>query len=267
MVIREIAKPLEIFRSQKSFDDWSADDMRSGDLSEQTLKQRFGLIAVSDRVDCYSFKKLNHHYGSMPTLSREQTGAILFDQFRFEIGKFAWGQYRDIIKRMIDHMQFKNGQSWHDPQLDLAYKNLIINNKSQASALELIRLTLTNFADWHNGLNKSSFSKAFTKMHLPKFLRFEDNYNGLGISVHDINSTRIMLDRLDFNGDTWIADITFIGQDHFGLDKTDIQKAKFKYLPAFRIWFVLQRYQKLAWKPFLVNIKAKVTITGKNQFR
>lgn len=95
--MRGISKELEIFRSRKPFNDRLADDMLSGDMSEERLKQKFGLIAVSDRVDCYSFKKLNHNYGKMPILQREQAAAILFDQLRYEAGTFAWGKYRNLI--------------------------------------------------------------------------------------------------------------------------------------------------------------------------
>jgi uncharacterized protein (TIGR03034 family) len=61
----------------------------------------------------------------------------------------------------------------------------------------------------------------------------------------------------------YVAKVTFTGQDHFGLDKTDITSMKFHYIRAFRIWFVLHRWEKVAYKPFFTNMKAALEISGR----
>ncbi|QKJ86885.1 DUF3289 domain-containing protein [Paramixta manurensis] len=38
--------------------------------------------------------------------------------------------------------------------------------------------------------------------------------------------------------------------------------AKLLYLRAFRIWFVLQRWDNLGFKPFFTNMQASITISG-----
>lgn len=262
--MRGIAKPLELFRSRKPFNDRRADDMLYGDMSEETLKQRYGLIAVSDRVDCYTFKKLHlPAYGNMPILSREQAAARLFDQLRFEASRFAfWGPYTNIVQRMFKHMQYNDGRDFNDAQVNLAYKRVIETNNSKTSTKMLIRDTLSKFVRWDQGLTGSDFKENLLKSHLPKFDRWIDRINGLGISIHEVNSTKITLESLRFEGNKFTAVIHYKGQDHFGLDTTDIQDARFKYLLMFRAWFVLQRYHKLAYKPFLVNMEARITITG-----
>ena len=108
------------------------------------------------------------------------------------------------------------------------------------------------------------FASKFTNAHLPKFSRFEDNINGLGISIHEVNSTQINLESLIFKGNRFTAVIHYKGQDHFGLDINDISNVNFHYLQIFRIWFVLQRYKKLVYRPFFTNFEAKVTIAGEN---
>jgi uncharacterized protein (TIGR03034 family) len=83
------------------------------------------------------------------------------------------------------------------------------------------------------------------------------------MSIHDIHATNILINQLDITDNGYIAKITFTGQDHFGLDKTDIQNPKFHYIRAFRIWFILQRWEYFAFKPFLTNMKAEFEINSR----
>ncbi|WP_342753706.1 DUF3289 family protein [Pantoea sp. MBD-2R] len=264
--MRGIAKSLEIFCSKKSFQDRMTDDMRYGDISEKTLKQKYGLIAVSDRVDPYSFKKLHlPAYGNMPILSREETAAILFEQLQFEAARFAfWGPYKNIIKKVFNHMQLNDGRDFYDAEMSQAYKRMIESDISVTSTKMAIINTLNTFNKWNRGLSARDFSQNISQSHLPIFKRPTDRINGLGISIHQINSTKIIIERLQFEGNKYTATLLFRGQDHFGLDTTDIQDVRFKYLQIFRIWFVLQRYEKLAYKPFFTNMEARINITGEN---
>ncbi|WP_437433330.1 DUF3289 family protein [Yokenella regensburgei] len=92
-------------------------------------------------------------------------------------------------------------------------------------------------------------------MH-PKFNRWADSFNELGMSIHDIYATKIQLTKLDTTENGYVAKIIFTGQHHFGLDKSDIMNMKFHYIKAFRIWFVLQRWENFAFEHFLTNMKA-----------
>ena len=58
---------------------------------------------------------------------------------------------------------------------------------------------------------------------LNKFNDFEDSFNGLGISVHDISAQKISLLSFQKYAIGWSATIHFVAQDHFGLDVTDIK--------------------------------------------
>lgn len=84
----------------------------------------------------------------------------------------------------------------------------------------------------------------------------------MGITVHDINSTEIIIESVEVENKKYTAVIRFKAQDHFGLDSDDILKLKFNAISFFRIWFVLQRYQKFAFKPFFTNFEAIVEIKG-----
>ncbi|WP_380177976.1 DUF3289 family protein [Kalamiella sp. sgz302252] len=264
--MRGIAQPLEIFRSRNPFNDYSADDMQCGDMSAEVLKQRYGLIAVSNRVDPYSFKKLSFpSYSAMPTLNRTQAAAILFEQLHFEAGRFALGgPYAQTIQRMLTHFQYGDGEAFQDPLINQAYQRMIECDNAESSAKMLILDILKRFNNWDSGLSKNNFSSNFIKAHLPRFNRLVDCINGLGLSIHGINSTRIRLESLKFSGNKFTAVLHYQAQDHFGLDTTDIQDSRFKYLLFFRVWFVLQRYKLLAYKPFFTNMEARVTVTGVN---
>jgi uncharacterized protein (TIGR03034 family) len=103
-----------------------------------------------------------------------------------------------------------------------------------------------------------------SRSHLPKYTRWKDWINKLGISLHDINSTEISIEKLSFQGNKYNAVIKYKAQDHFGLDKEYILKSKFNSITFFRIWFVLQRARHFAQKPFFTNFEATLTLTGEN---
>ena len=84
----------------------------------------------------------------------------------------------------------------------------------------------------------------------------------MGITVHDTWASHITLKSLNISHDSYRALIHYKVQGHFGLDVKDIGKLKFDLFRFFRIWFVLQRYNKFAFKPFMTNMEATVEITG-----
>lgn len=92
-----------------------------------------------------------------------------------------------------------------------------------------------------------------------------DKINGLAITVHDIHAVKIDLLNLDVGEANWHATVRFQGQDHFGLDVEDIKKKMFNQFQFFRIWFVLQRYTRFGFRPFLTNMEAIVDIEGGTQ--
>ncbi len=98
---------------------------------------------------------------------------------------------------------------------------------------------------------------------MPKFNRFIDKFNGLGISVHDIYAQKISLVRLQRYANSWEGGLFFKGQDHFGLGKEDITNALYAQFRFFRIWFFLQRHRDYAYKPFMTNFSTHVIIKGR----
>jgi len=103
---------------------------------------------------------------------------------------------------------------------------------------------------------------AILSAKLPKFDRFQDHYNGMGITVHDTWATHITIKSLQVDNDRFRAIVHYRIQDHFGLDSDDISKFKFNQFRFFRIWFVLQRFNQFCFKPFITNMAATVEVTG-----
>lgn len=274
----EITLPCTLFETQRWMDDYGAADMRCGDLSEAQLKNQFNLQDVSTRVDPYTLTRITPFtqpqsmfygmHGAGEKVSREECIKLLFDEMRHLSTPFAaYGPYRHLISKMISHMQYGNGKPFQDSQLDAALKEQIINDNSpEKSSRFLIGAAIANTINWSTGSLESkklsAIQAAIQKSVLPKFMSINDSFNGLGISVHDIYAFRIVLQSLEITGNSYRAVLHYHAQDHFGLDNSDINQSRFNHLRFFRIWFVLQRYEKLAIRPFMTNMAAEVEVLG-----
>ena len=258
-------QPLMIFTTQKRFNDRTADDMKYGDFDMATLKSRFHLDQVSTYIDWATYRPSYKHPSirNIPAVSKEKAIAMLFDELRGASRLFSFrGPYQGLIVDLFSHMQHRNGTDFQDVRLNQAYKSLIENDKESSSILSRIKNTLDTFDFNSSKLTKDDFSLAFKTAHLPKYVRWKDWINGLGITVHDINSTEISIESLSIHKNKYTVTVKFVAQDHFGLDSDDISKIKFNSITFFRIWFVLQRYNKFSYKPFFTNFEAQVTISG-----
>ncbi|RUT64834.1 hypothetical protein CKG00_17000 (plasmid) [Morganella morganii] len=103
------------------------------------------------------------------------------------------------------------------------------------------------------GLNKTLF---------PAYNRWQDLKKRTPVMLNDTWATEITLDSLHIKSNHFTAQLSYQLQGHFGLSTADMKRygdsSRF-----FRIWYVLQRYKKFAFKPFVINIKATTEIKGK----
>jgi len=192
---------------------------------------------------------------------------MLFDEFRSLSRKFSlYGPYSHLIEKMITHMQNGNGTPFRDISLDRALKEQILNDRTDNSTFLRIKRIISKNTDWNNRFYPSEMRGEITRIildsKLPKFDRFQDNYNGMGITVHDTWATHITIKSLHIDNNRYRAVVHYKVQDHFGLDSDDILKTKFSQFHFFRIWFVLQRYNQFGFKPYMTNMEATVEITG-----
>ncbi|MBT0725916.1 DUF3289 family protein [Rosenbergiella australiborealis] len=269
--------PYTLFQTRNRMDDYGAKDMRCGDLTEAQLTSHYGLVDVSTRANPYTFTKItpfnqpqSMFYGSRgegEKITRQQCVAMLFDEFRDLSRLFSvYGPYRHLIEKMITHMQYGNGKPFRDMLLNSALEAHILNDKTENSTLSKIKNALIENIDWVNKYypekETDELRKAILSGKLPKFDRFQDNFNGMGITVHDTWATHITLKSLHIDNDRYRAVVNYKMQDHFGLDSDDILKIKFRQFHFFRIWFVLQRYNQFGFKPFMTDMDAIVEIIG-----
>ncbi|MFC0139954.1 YPO3983 family protein [Erwinia mallotivora] len=269
--------PCTIFRTQNRMDDYGAKDMRCGDLTEAQLKTQFNLLDVSTRANPYTLTRItpftqpqSMFYGSRgggEKMTRQQCASILFDEFRQLSRLFSiYGPYRHLIEQMITHMQNGNGSPFRSMYLDSALKEHILNDKTENSTLARLKEVIGKNIDWGNKYypvrENEELRSAIMDGKLPKFDRFQDNFNGIGITVHDTWATHITIKSLHISNDSYRAVVHYNVQDHFGLDVDDISKFKFNQFRFFRIWFVLQRYNQFGFRPFMTNMEATVEITG-----
>ena len=270
--------PCTIFKTQKRMDDYGAEDMRYGDLTESQLKNEFHLLDVSSRIDPYLLTEItpfrqphSRFYGSRGAGAKHSSAecaAILFDEMRHLSQSFAiYGPYKDLIEEMISHMQHGDGAPFSSHSLDSALRMHIVNDESSENSTRLLLKKVFNKnIDWENkffpATDKEELRKSILEGKLPKFDRFQDNINGMGITVHDTWATHITIESLHIENNHYHASIKYKVQDHFGLDARDILKSKFTLFRFFRIWFVLQRYNQFAFKPFITDMTATVEING-----
>ncbi len=266
--------PLCIFKTRNRMDDYGAADMKNGDLTEAELKGKFNLRGVSVTLDPYTGEKTPtsfamDHFNQKPKekVNKAEVARVLFDEFRHLSDTFSFsGKYQSIMRKMITHMQINNGAPFRDLLLDSALKEQILSDKSKKSSLVIIQSILEKTINWKEGHyssnDESILSDAVKKSILPRFNRWKDRANGLGITVHAIHATHITIKSLKIDGDMFHATVHYRSQDHFGLDDTDVLDPFYRQFRIFHIWFVLQRWKGLGYKPFLTNMEATLEITG-----
>ncbi|MBT0725531.1 DUF3289 family protein [Rosenbergiella sp. S61] len=270
--------PCSLFKTQNRMDDYGAKDMRCGDLTEAQLKSHYRLVDVSTRANPYTLTKItpftqpqsmfHGSRGEGEKITRQQCTNSLFDEFRDLSRLFSiYGPYKHLIEKMITHMQYGNGKPFRHMLLDSALKvHILSDNSTENSTRLLLKEAIGVNIDWPNNVypaeKKALLRDAILDGKLPRFDRFQDNFNGMGITVHDTWATHITIKSLQVDNDRYRAVVHYKVQDHFGLDIEDIGKLQFNFFRFFRIWFVLQRCNKFAFKPFMTNMESTIEITG-----
>ena len=273
--------PQVVFTTQRKFNDYGTCDMRYGDLSESRLKREFSLANVSDLVDPFTLTKLtafdnpqsrfSGSYGQGhrgKSISIQDCASLLFEEMQIKSLPYSFvGSNKYLINKLLRHFQLSTGTPFSDPQLNFAYTNKIINDNSLNGVKNSIYQEIDEHVDYSNYFYPQDripeLGKIISSRTLPKFdSPLLDKINGMGVSIHDIHATKIEILYLNVDSKGWNARIKFIGQDHFGLDNEDIRKKKFKQFQFFKIWFILQHYDKFGFRPFFTNMEAIIDLRG-----
>lgn len=241
--------------------DFTADDMRYGDLTkEQILAQgklnRVNVFGEEFKINLFNFNKtVDEHFASMDSMAYWT----------------AWGEYAPLIRIMIDKFRKNEGGVLRHELLNKAFLEHGTTKECVGTIKKIIQ-KIFHKNEYNilkgNDINKITLDIA-EQVILPKFTDL-DWFNGLGITIHDTYSTKIYLDDFEiletdtgvFHRKSFKARLTFQIQDHFGLDIADVNGKAFELLPWFCSWFILQRYRNYGFKPFINESNLSIWIEG-----
>ena len=236
-----------IYHTKRQMDDYSADDLQSGDMTMGAIMKLGEAYNFAFSVDAFAYPSSVH-----------------FGILRAAVQLVSIGEYGSIIGKLINHFEGSSGATYTDPLLDKAMKTHVttqtFTNQIQALIGERLAagdgvLSPDDREPIEAGVNSS--------VSLPKFDTLADWVNGLGIAVHDVYAVRVELTELEYKGREFRGILTYKVQDHFGLDDLDVNGGKkFEYLAPFRSWFLLQRYNRYAYKPFITEMNFTTDIKG-----
>lgn len=263
--------PFTLFQTQKRMNAYDASDMQCGDLSADQLRRFYRLERVSGLTDPWQSERTDFPISSFAVMRLKMRNTAiarrLFEEFRRDSLPVSFLGYRGLFVDLLDHFQHGDGEPFANGRLDQAYKALIVKSSTTGkNSVAILTLHLEKSIDWKKGIlplaASSVLNKALQNSYLPKFDRWQDNINGMGISVHDIFATHITLKSCTIKENSFQATVRYQSQDHFGLDDNDIMDPRFHNINIFRIWFVLQRWKNFAFKPFMTNMSADIEISG-----
>ncbi|WP_426817095.1 DUF3289 family protein [Winslowiella sp. 2C04] len=246
-----IRLPIRLFETQKRMNDYKAEDMKFGDLTQFFLQEYYQPNNISKNINPFTHP------------NRDESARILFDEFRQLSDTFSFiGPYKGLIRSLIDHMQHNTGKKFTDKLMDDA----LAGHSSMDDSLNKINKAMIKLIDWDARIYSQQdfygLEDAIRKSVLPKFNEKLDRINGLTISIHDTWSTHITLNSLEITGDRYKAKVHYRIQDHFGLDDNDINDWLYKQFRIFRIWFTLQRWEGYGFKPFITEMNATMAVEG-----
>ncbi|WP_024872093.1 DUF3289 family protein [Tolumonas lignilytica] len=251
--LSDLHLPQVIFQSQHPMDDMTADDMQSGDMSKEEI-MNLGMFKP--------FSKLRYEF--------ELPASDHFTNFRLFAGLVSSGEYSPLTKMMIDRFEQNTGNK---------FTHFLLNKAASEheNTKKVVKHIQNAFSEKINekcgeltedDLKGIWYELAHGKhiIHLPGFDTWPDWFNGLGITVHGIWSLQLSLKemQIDIISRTFNGVVSFKAQDHFGLNVDDIDGHKyFEFLRIFRAWFILQRYKKFGYKPFITEMNHVQNISGK----
>lgn len=264
--------PGVVYRTQHRFSDYATENMKCGDLTERQIRKDYGLDDVSDVVNPWTGEEISmFSVFSKPRIrNKREVAQLLFNEFlQLSLPVYYFGK-RQLCIDLVKHFYNGRGNCFSSPFLDSAYKERILSDISEKdSSLMAIKKTINDGINFNYRTFSQSPDNNFTQnIHrtlLPKFGRYKDYFNDLGMSVHDVYATNIELIRLEISSDKFMATVKCTGQDHFGLDRNDIMNKKFHYIRAFRIWFILQHWQNFGFKPCFTNMSATISFEGERK--
>lgn len=240
-----LSLPVIIYKTKRQMNDYKAPDMLYGDLTKEKI-----LALYTSTV-----KK------GLMLASMGSSESNLWLNFKILTEAVSWGQYAPLIRQMVERMKNNTGGKFTHHLMNKA----LAEHSTTKNSLSKIKEIISGVLRKNNGklyiTDLNYIKERISQTKLPKFDDY-DWFNGLGIIIHDTWSTHITLHSLIVNDKKFKATISYLIQDHFGLDNDDINSKHFENLAGFRAWFLLQRWDKYGYKPFINEMTTTQTVEG-----
>ena len=174
--------------------------------------------------------------------------AILWKEFEsMSTTIFAVGDLETNIKAMIAHFKANSGTDYRNPILTKAARK---HENSQKFEREVRESMISAIKKYGGDPSKIKTGDVTRKTGLRFSSKMDTFAGGLTIAVNDVWAWKVELVEYSLDGADFKGTYRVTLFDHFGLDQPDVDK-KFGLLVGFRAWFILQHYDKYAYKPFV----------------
>ncbi len=180
----------------------------------------------------------------------KETDDQLAERLRSLLSWLSVGEMKTVADDMLRRFRSGSGKS---------YENEILNREVQKNpAFRQYHNRFIN--DLDSALKRNHYDPnrivPAISLNLLNFSHFNDKWQGLGITIHQVWSANAWVTDFSVNCGTldWNCNIHYALYDHFGLDWADIEKFgnAWGVGNAFKAWFILQHYRSA--KPFFTKI-------------
>lgn len=263
--------PILVYQSPRkpglNADGSKAADMVYGDMSAEDIRK------LTTHFDTQMFDLDN---------LEQATSRNLFTNFRvMGAGIFSVGEMRMVILAMIAKFERKEGGEFRHPVLTQKVKEHKGTQDFINSVTEQVKVHIKNkdaeincepLVDW-----MASYKK---KIKLPAFnsrrniidspsAPFPDAFGGLAMAINDVWGAKAEIIKFERYGNYYKGTLRFTMYDHFGLDSPDVgadpttgRTKPYGLLAGFRSWFILQHYNRFAYKPFVTVMEINKEFEG-----
>jgi len=174
---------------------------------------------------------------------------------------------------MIQHFEKGKGADYRNTSLTKAVR---IHPKTQAFSKTIIDEVVAQNKQLKGEINQLDLAKLMDGykarqqgFRLPNFSSFSDITSGTTIAINDVWAGKAEITKYDKFGNFFKGTIRITFFDHFGLDTPDIGPDPttghiklYGAMPGFRAWFILQHYQRFAFRPFVTVMEMDYPFSG-----
>lgn len=259
--------PLLVFETKNKMDDFDARDMTYGDETKEQIES-YGFMKPFKQSEYYSHREGYTRYSedefSLPNSDHFKRMRSLGNVFSSQlIGQVMGFKTSDIFTEMVDKFERNEGDYYSNPTLTNALKYHETTAKFHDALINCLGENINN-GTLPSDIKSvtSQYMQSSKGETLPKFDKFSmDLFAGMVITVHDIWSMCVYIEKLEYKGSQVRGAFKYEVQDHFGLDTNDINHdfsdglfKQFEQLDGFRSWYLLQHFEGYGFKPFITKM-------------